>query len=325
MAAQQARGGAIEHRIGTNGLFAIATSSGGIDLHGGDGEAVRISTVDPDDAPLLDRFEVEAGEGVLRGRAPPGDVLGRRFGWGGGVGELDLVIEMPRSARLELATVSGDVHVAALRGQQRYKSVSGDLELEDVAGPIEVDATSGDVSLQAAAPVALRLRTVSGDVSAKAPLIRRLDATTMSGDIRVEGAFEAGQEHSVETVSGDTRLVTASGLTIEARTVSGGISSDTPHRTGGAPGRRAIILGDGKAHLGFRSLSGDLQILGRGAATAMPQGAAWRGAIEAPTPAAPADASDEARLEILRALGAGEIDVVEASDRLARLDDAVLP
>jgi len=336
MAAQQARGGVIEHRIGATGLFAIATSSGGIDLRGGDGEAVRISTVDPDDAPLLDRFEVEAGEGVLRVRSPRGvflglDVLGRRFGWGGGVGELDLVVEMPRSARLELATVSGDVHVAALRGQQRYKSVSGDLELEDVAGPIEVDATSGDVSLQAAAPVALRLRTVSGDVSAKAPLIRRLDATTMSGDIRVEGAFEAGQEHSVETVSGDTRLVTASGLTIEARTVSGGISSDTPHRTGGAPGRRAIILGDGKAHLGFRSLSGDLQILGRGAATAMPQGAAWRGAIKPPesarlpAPPTPPDPHEAARLEIFRALGAGEIDVAEASERLARLDDEVLP
>src|SRR3989304_4751370 len=158
MAAQQARGGAIEHRIGTNGLFAIATSSGGIAPHGGDGEAVRISTVDPDDAPLLDRFEVEAGEGVLRVRSPRGvflglDVLGRRFGWGGGGGgggggELDLVVEMPRSARLELATVSGDVHVAALRGQQRYKSVSGDLELEDVAGPLQGDAPPRDVSPQ---------------------------------------------------------------------------------------------------------------------------------------------------------------------------------
>src|SRR3990172_5932144 len=121
MAAQQARGGVIEHRIGATGLFAIATNSGGIDLRGG------------------------------------------------GVGELDLVVEMPRSARLELATVSGDVHVAALRGQQRYKSVSGDLELEDVAGPIEGDATSRDASLQAAAPVALRLRTGSGDGAAKAP------------------------------------------------------------------------------------------------------------------------------------------------------------
>jgi hypothetical protein len=330
MAAQQARGGIIEHRIGADGLFALATSSGGVDLRGVDGDSVRVTTRDPGDAPFLDRFDVEAGEGLLRVRSPRGvfiglDVFGRRFAWGAGVGELDLVVEMPRSARLELATVSGDVHVAALRGQQRYKTVSGDLELEGVAGPIEVDATSGDLSLEAAAPIALRLRTVSGDVSARAPLVRRLDAATMSGDIRIEAAMEAGQEHTVETVSGDTRITTASGLTIEARTVSGAISSDTPHRTGGAPGRRAIVLGDGKAHLGFRSLSGDLQILGRGVATAMPQGAAWRGSVEPPPPAAPVDARDATRLEILRALGAGEIDVAEASDRLARLDDEVLP
>src|SRR3990172_13242227 len=112
MAAQQARGGVIEHRIGATGLFAIATSSGGIDLCGGDGEAVRISTVDPDDAPLLDRFEVEAGEGVLRVRSPRGvflglDVLGRRFGWGGGVGELDLVVEKPPAAPLPPAPPRG--------------------------------------------------------------------------------------------------------------------------------------------------------------------------------------------------------------------------
>jgi len=42
MAAQQARGGVIEHRIGATGLFAIATSSGGIDLPAADAaEAIR--------------------------------------------------------------------------------------------------------------------------------------------------------------------------------------------------------------------------------------------------------------------------------------------
>src|SRR3972149_85587 len=104
MAAQQARGGAIEHRLGTNGPFAIPPTSGGaIAPHGGAGEAVRISTVDPDDAPLLDRFEVEAGEGVLRVRSPRGvflglDVLGRRFGWGGGGGGGGPVGGVPGSA-----------------------------------------------------------------------------------------------------------------------------------------------------------------------------------------------------------------------------------
>jgi len=324
MTGQETRGGFIEHRIGSDGLFALATSSGAVDVRGVDGETVRIATADPAEGASLDRFEVEAGEGVLRVRSSRGvfiglDVFGRRFRWGTGVGELDLIVEVPRSARLELATVSGDVHVEGTGGPQRYKSVSGELQLEHVSGPIEIDTASGDIALDANAPVALHLRTVSGDLVAKAPLIRRLEATTMSGDIRVESSFEVGQQHSIETVSGDTRLVTRSGLTIEARTVSGDIRSDTPHRTSGGPGRHAIIVGDGKAQLHFRSLSGDLQLAGRGAATAAPEGAAWRGTV------APSDPHEADRLEILRALGVGEIDVATASDRLAALDAEVLP
>jgi hypothetical protein len=352
MTTQGSRGGVIEHRIGADGLFSLATSSGGIDLRGVDGDTVRIATADPEEAGLLDRFEVEAGDGVLRVRSGRGvlisvGVFGRHHRWGTGVGELDLIVEMPHSARLELATVSGEVHVEGASGPQRYKTVSGELELENVAGSIEIDTTSGDVAIAASAPTALRLRTVSGDVVARAPLLQRFEATTMSGDIRVESSFEAGVQHSIETVSGDTRLVTRSGLTIEARTVSGVVRSDAPHRTsGGAGHHRAIIVGDGKANLHFRSLSGDLQLVGHGAATATTEGAAWRGSMDAPatperprpvapirapsppvapTPAMPpalpeADSLEAARLEVLRALGAGEIDVAEASDRLTHLD-----
>ncbi|MGH2408402.1 MAG: DUF4097 family beta strand repeat-containing protein, partial [Candidatus Limnocylindrales bacterium] len=269
MAAQETRGGVIEHRIGAHGLFALAVSSGAIDLHGVDGDTVRITTADPDDAALLDRFEVEAGDGSLRVRSTRGvligvGVFGRPFRWGAGVGELDLIVEVPRSARLELGTISGDVHVEGIDGPQHYKTVSGEMQLTGVAGDIEVDCTSGGVTIETTATTALRLRTISGDLAVRAPVIRRLEVTSMSGDIRIESALDAGAEHSIETVSGDTRLVTGSGLTIEARTVSGDIRSDAPHRTAGGPGRRAIVVGDGRARLHFRSLSGDLQLVGRG-------------------------------------------------------------
>jgi hypothetical protein len=320
MSAQQTRGGVIEHRIGAKGLFSLATFSGAIDLHGVDGDTVRIATADPDEAVLLDRFVVEAGDGVLRVRSTHGvsigvGVFGKQFRWGGGVGELDLIVEMPRAARLELATVSGDAHVEGATGPQHYKTVSGELQLTGVAGGIEVDATSGGVTIDASAATSLKLHTVSSDVVVKAPLVRRLEATTMSGDIRVETTFEAGPEHSIETVSGDTRLVTGSGLTIEARTVSGDIRTDTPHRTGGKLGRHAIVVGDGKARLSFRSLSGDLQLVGRGPSSSAAEGATWRGsAIEV-------DPNEATRLEILRALAAGEIDVEAATERLTKLDE----
>ncbi len=335
MATRQTRGGVIEHRIGTAGHLALSTRGGGVAVRGVDGDTVRIAAADADDGSLLDRFEVEAGDGVLRVRSPRGEanglvLLGRHFGRGGG-DELDLVVEMPRAASLELATVSGDVRVTDTVGPQRYRNVSGDLQLDRIAGSVEASTTSGSVSVQAIAPLTLRLRTVSGDLTVGAPVVHRLDVATVSGDIRVESAFEAGQEHRIETASGDTRLVATAGLTIEARTVSGDIRSDTTHRTGGGLGHREIVLGDGRARLGFRSLSGDLQIMGRGAGD-LADGAAWRGSTEASEgphqatppgrPAAP-DPQHNVRLEILRALGAGEIDVAEASDRLARLDDEV--
>jgi hypothetical protein len=338
------RSGVIEHRIGATGSLQVRTSSGDIDVRGTDGDTVRITTQDPDDASVLDVYVVEAGDGFLRVRSPRSGFIGvdigsfkwgRRIGSGGGV---DLVIEVPRAALVEFGTVSGDLHVSGLTGEQRYKTVSGDVEVEEVEGAIDLDGTSGDVRLQATGSVLLELRTVSGDIAARAGVVERLALQTMSGDMRIEAALAAGRDHTIETVSGDTRLITSSGLTIEARTVSGDIRSDVPHRTGGESGRRTIILGDGRAHLGFRSLSGDLQLTNKGPVQTTNEGAAWRGALPSPTPTpstiqappvqvAPQmpDPLEGARLEILRALQSGDIDVATAGDRLAALDDASAP
>jgi Putative adhesin len=346
------RSGLIEHRIGARGFLQLNTSSGDLDVRGTDGDVVRITTQDPDDGFVLDQYVVEAGDGSLHVRSPRGGQIevnigsfkwGRRIGSGGGT---DLVIEVPHGARVELGSVSGDLHVSGLDGQQRYKTVSGDVELDDVEGSIDLDGTSGDVRLLASGTIKLELRTVSGDIAARAGVVERLALQTMSGDMRIEGALAPGYDHTIETVSGDTRLITNSGLTIEARTVSGDIRSDVPHRTGGESGRRSIILGDGRAHLGFRSLSGDLQLTGKGPLLTGNEGAAWRGeqttpaattisspgqSREVPKPPAaqppsvlppPPDPLEVARLEILRALQAGEIDVATAGERLAALDDA---
>ena len=357
----QQRDGIIEHTIGADGVLQISTTSGELEVRGVDGDVVRIAATDPDDASALDQFEVEAAEGSLRVRPPRGGFIGvdvGSFKWGrrfGGGPQIDLTIEVPRAARVDLASVSGDVHATGLTGPQRYKTVSGDLEIEAGSGPLEIDGTSGDVGLRAAGPVAMRVRTVSGDVDVRAPSVRRLEAQTMSGDVRVEAPFADGVVHKVETVSGDTRLITGSGLTIEARTVSGDIRSDTPHRTASGSGRRAIVLGDGSARLEFRSLSGDLQIVGRASAAGVAEGASWRGTMDAASTASPAptagpparpsaspptvdavlqqaesqaplptDPRDAARMAILRALEAGEIDVPTATARLSALDEEVM-
>jgi hypothetical protein len=127
--------------------------------------------------------------------------------------------------------------------------------------------------------------------------------------------------------------------------VSGDLRSDLPHRSDGRAGRRSLIVGDGAVAVEFRSVSGDLRVRAVADDKAGRTGKARPTDIaptDPPTPPTattrpttatepdarptdePEDATEAARLAVLRALEAGEIDVAEAGARLAELegDDA---
>ncbi|HEU4918807.1 MAG TPA: hypothetical protein VFT20_03660, partial [Candidatus Limnocylindrales bacterium] len=124
---------------------------------------------------------------------------------------------------------------------------------------------------------------------------------------------------------------------------------------GGRPGRRSIVIGDGTIEVQFKSVSGDLRVVGGGARSTMieppeppeppepveppeaPEPPEPPERPEAPEPPGPRsrdatspdtlhpdtlDDPESARLAILRELERGEIDIAEATDRLARLDEA---
>ena len=173
-------------------------------------------------------------------------------------------------------------------------------------------------------------------------------AQTTSGDIRLDSPLAGNTTHAIETLSGDVSVVAAAGLRVEARTISGDLTSELPHRTEGRAGSRVIVIGDGAGELAFRSVSGDLRIRGAGPADGgrpalpapprrrrMPAAAAGpvRGRVD-PLPRRCAggqpggrrrhsrpDPLAEERLGILRALESGELDVAAAMGRLAELDD----
>jgi hypothetical protein len=121
--------------------------------------------------------------------------------------------------------------------------------------------------------------------------------------------------HSIETVSGDVDVESSSGLTVEVRK---GID------LGGGPKQR--VVGDGAARLRFRSLSGDLHVMGAGADKGVKNSRFSQFSPPAPPvppvppepqlrPTPPADTGPSS-LEILQALERGEIDVDEAARRL---------
>ena len=329
----------VSHRIGVDGLFILRVHDGRVTIRGVDGDT---ATARATDGESLDGLEVEPGERSLSIRARRGPhflTFGPDFpGFGRrdrgrdrqhGKGRArDLLLEVPAGATVVVEGASADVDVQGMRGDQRYRSASGDLVVRDVRGSLTIEAVSGDVEVSADGPVAIVARSVSGDVRIAAGSMPELRATTTSGDIEITGRFDGAGPYAIESVSGDATLAPIDGgLRIESRTITGDIRSDLPSRRDDADRRRVVIVGEGGPTLTFRSTSGDLRVV---AARDVPVRPARPSTAQArataalpPTEPTVSDAppsEPDARLDILRAVERGDIDVAEAGRRLEELD-----
>jgi hypothetical protein len=245
---------ALEHTIGAHGRLTIHLATAELRLAGTDGDRVVIRT--PNGATLNDRVVVETTEGEILIRQK--DRFGLGFSQGQKIAQLE--IEVPAGAEVAADTASGWVDAQGLTGQQRYRTASGDIRLREVAGRIELNTASGDATIELAGAADLVLKSVSGDVAVSGGRLDSLRISTTSGDIRIDSPLTGRTGNAIETLSGDVMLLTSNGIRVDARTVSGDLTSDLPHRSEGRMGRRALIVGDGSIELGFRSVSGDLRI-----------------------------------------------------------------
>lgn len=319
----------IEHDLGPSGHFALRVTSPDVDLRAVEGGTARVRATfeiraasDADADQIFDRIRlrVQEGSGSLEVDEPREGAggLGSLIRLLGGSGKVDgmVAVEAPAGCDLRFDGVSADVTATGFRGLQQYRSVSGDLVLEGVAGELRVRGVSSDISIRAAGPVsALEINTVSGDVSAVAPHIGQLRVVTVSGDVEIEAALEDGPGHRVETVSGDLSLGVVGGLTVEVRGLSTDVDIRLPHRAEGSRDRRHYVIGDGGPDVLFSSMSGDIEVRSARRGVASPPSPP-----SAPTPPPPPHmvvVSDDEQLEVLRALERGEIDVEEATSRLA--------
>lgn len=323
----------IEHPIGPTGRFQLRSTSSDVELRGIDGDVARVriefelraaSDAEADEAFEGIRFAVNAGEGILEVSEPRQanhglGAITRMLGISGLKVEASIIAEVPSHATVTYDGVSGDLIAMRTLGTQEYKTVSGDIVLSDAGGHIRMNGVSGDVSLRADAAVWLQGNTVSGDLSAIAPRLEECRVVTVSGDVELDGYVSPGAPHRIETVSGDLSLGLAGGLTLEVRGLSTDVHISAAHRSEGSRDRRRYVIGDGAASLLFSSMSGDVSVgparRGGGAVPPPPPPAPPAAPVPPRPPARAVDSAAE--LEILRALERGEIDVDEATRRLA--------
>ncbi|MGZ6299958.1 MAG: DUF4097 family beta strand repeat-containing protein [Candidatus Limnocylindria bacterium] len=312
----------IDHNVGEQGRVSLKVTSGDVQLRGIPGGEAHIrasfeisasSDADADRIFEAVQLRVNRASGELsvqeqEGPHSVGAVISRIFGASGAY-ELTVDAEVPVEAQLDLTAVSSDVDVTDLRGEQRYRTVSGDLSVSNAGGSIRLESVSGDATIRAEESIAVQSQGVSGDLNITAPILDSLRATTVSGDVEVEAQLEAKGDFRVETVSGDLAVGLVGDATFEIHGLSTDVSSELDHRLEGQIDRRRLIIGSGSPRLVFNSMSGDVKVR-------RPRRISPRPAPATPS-AVPTAAERQSELDILRALERGEIDVDEATRRLA--------
>lgn len=111
------------------------------------------------------------------------------------------------SEQLDIRTISGDAVVNGTGGKGRIdvQSVSGGVTVRGVDGEVEAQSVSGNVELDLGTATRLSLETVSGNLKASLTLASdaRLDAESVNGNIDVRFAKPVNGEFEFETFSGN--------------------------------------------------------------------------------------------------------------------------
>ena len=145
----------------------------------------------------------------------------------------DLHIQVPEGSSLDVGTVSADIDVADVSGEQRLNSVSGDIDTEVAGNDVSAGSVSGDIEVSGQA---MKAEIDAGSVSGNVTLFRVsgiVEAESVSGDVIVdEGAFDRAR---LETVNGE--IVFHADLLddgkLQAETVNGNVELEFADKVSG--------------------------------------------------------------------------------------------
>ena len=201
-------------------------------------------------------------------------------------GSADLVINVPQASSLQVHTVSADIDVDDVRGEQQLESVSGDItstihaaemEAESVSGDIEVSGdnqsgsfsfhtVSGDIEVENVSGE-IRLESVSGDISAVNGSVTRAIGETVNGDIVLRLSLLDGGRMDLETINGEVDVDFGGPVSarIDIETFNGNIRNcfgPEPVRTSKyTPGRElSFTEGSGAGRVKIDTMNGNVRI-----------------------------------------------------------------
>lgn len=201
-------------------------------------------------------------------------------------GDTDLRISVPRGSDLDVETISADVSVSGIAGEQHLVSVSGDIDAEDISAEARFETVSGDIRVTGRDAVTrtsanavsgdvgldgmsgeISVAVVSGDVRVVGGLIDRAEIESVSGDVNFNAELAADARISATSTSGDIRLVFAGNAAAEYNlsSFSGEIEncfgpSSRQSRIGPPNSALTFTEGDSDARVEVSTMSGDIEL-----------------------------------------------------------------
>jgi DUF4097 and DUF4098 domain-containing protein YvlB len=201
-----------------------------------------------------------------------------------------LTIRVPEGVRIDLGSVSGEVHVRGLSGAVTAKSVSGSVRVEGSPRTVSMESVSGSVSFAGNAE-SVRAQTVSGgveveggtgsvtaqSVSGQVQVAASAPATSVtlnavSGRVRFHGPLARDGSLRAESHSGQVELDFTGNLDawIQITTFSGrieqrlgNVTEERRHGPRYGPGEElSVTVGSGSARVEAKSFSGRVRVQG---------------------------------------------------------------
>ncbi len=198
----------------------------------------------------------------------------------------DLTIRVPEGSSIDVSTVSADITVEEVGGEQHLHTVSGDVVTQAAGSDVSAQAVSGDVDVTGDGGEAetqantvsgdvtivgvsgsVGAEAVSGDVTVRDGSFERASLNTVNGEIEFEAGLENDGKLTVESVNGDVDILFDGDVSarFDIETFNGDINNcfgPVAERTSKyAPGwELRFTQGDGDGRVTISTLNGDIDL-----------------------------------------------------------------
>lgn len=200
-----------------------------------------------------------------------------------------LTIKAPPGVRLIVDTVSADILVNGIRGEQRLESVSGTVDTEAFDAPVTLESVSGDIVLKgtggkaevstenvSGSTVVSGIRgsyegeVISGNITAAIAATDRLRAGSVSGKLDISAELTSTARVELESISGSVELAIKPPVNAEfdIESFSGDIENcfgpKARDKSKYVPGSElSFTQGSGGARVIVNTLSGEIEVCDR--------------------------------------------------------------